>query len=93
MQVAEPESEGRKSGVFAGVGEAAKPTATPTIEAMPAVEQQPAAAAAVEAVAAPVAPAGGGPFAPVAPEDMANTNEGGKLHASEFDGAGRGGRS
>jgi murein DD-endopeptidase MepM/ murein hydrolase activator NlpD len=39
---------------------------------------------AVDAVAAAPVPVGGEPIAPVAPEDMANTNEGGKLHASEF---------
>jgi cell wall-associated NlpC family hydrolase/murein DD-endopeptidase MepM/ murein hydrolase activator NlpD len=81
-----PPVDAGASGVFAGV---AGPVKAATVGAMPAVEQQPAAAAAAapvaEAVAPAVAPPSGGPVAPVAPEDMANTNEGGKLHASEFD--------
>ena len=74
---------GGESGVFAGV--AAETAKAPTVGAMPAVEQaaEPAAAVA-EAAAAPTAPAVGAAVAPIAPEDMANTNEGGKLHASEF---------
>ena len=75
----------RVSGIFAGVAE--PEAAAQTVGALPAVEQ-PAqaspAAAVVEQAAAPVVAAGSGPFAPVAAEDMANTNEGGKLHASEF---------
>jgi cell wall-associated NlpC family hydrolase len=75
----------RQSGVFAGVAPEAEAAKTPTIGAMRAAEQPPPAAAAVaEAVAAPVAPAPGAPMPPIAPEDMANTNEGGKLHGSEF---------
>ena len=85
-----PEPASGESGVFLAAAER-QPAAAGTVGAMRAVEQ-PAAAAPqpVQAVAevgvAPTVPAppSGGPIAPVAPEDMANTNEGGKLHASEF---------
>ncbi len=76
----------RQSGVFAGVAPEADTAKTPTIAGMAAAEPAPPPAAAVaDAVAAaPAAPAPGVPLPPIAPEDMANTNAGGKLHGSEF---------
>ena len=86
VQVAEAESEGRKSGVFAGVGGGGEARSDPDDRG----DARRRATAGCRGrrrrgCTAPVAPTGGGAFAPVAPEDMANTNEGGKLHASEFD--------
>ncbi|MFL5930291.1 MAG: NlpC/P60 family protein, partial [Gaiellaceae bacterium] len=76
-----------QSGVFAAPAAPASDGGAQTVGAIPAVEQQPAgpaAVAVVDAVAPAPAAVPGATFAPVAPEDMANTNEGGKLHASEF---------
>ncbi len=81
---AQPQPEVRESGVFASAAETAPASGSPTVGAIPAVEEQPAQAAAEVVAVTPPVP-GGGPVAPVAAEDMANTNEGGKLHASEFD--------
>jgi cell wall-associated NlpC family hydrolase/murein DD-endopeptidase MepM/ murein hydrolase activator NlpD len=87
VQMPIPEPESRESGVFAAPA-AASGGGGQTVGAMPAVAEQPQQQqqpVAVEAVAAPTPVAvPGAPVAPVAPEDMANTNEGGKLHASEF---------
>jgi murein DD-endopeptidase MepM/ murein hydrolase activator NlpD len=81
---AAPEAPSRASGVFAAPTAPAEGGAQ-TVGAMPAAEPQPQPGAVVDAVVpAPVAIPGAA-VAPVAPEDMANTNEGGKLHASEFD--------
>jgi cell wall-associated NlpC family hydrolase/murein DD-endopeptidase MepM/ murein hydrolase activator NlpD len=84
-----PEAATGQSGVFATPGAAAPAGASPTVSDLPAVEPAPAPAgqpvqAAADVVAQAPAAGTGGPIAPVAPEDMANTNEGGKLHASEF---------
>jgi cell wall-associated NlpC family hydrolase/murein DD-endopeptidase MepM/ murein hydrolase activator NlpD len=83
------------SGVFVAAADASKSGGSPTIGAVPAVQQpapaqpaaaveQPVAAVADAAAVPPVAPVPGAPAAPLAPEDMANTNSGGKLHDSEF---------
>ena len=86
-QMPAPEPESGASGVFAAPAAAPAAGGAQTVGAMPVAQPQPAAAQAFVDAAVPSAPAAipGAPIAPVAPEDMANTNEGGKLHASEFD--------
>ena len=77
-----------QSGVFAAPSAPASGGGAQTVGAIPAAEpqQQPAAAAvAADAVApAPAAVVPGAPIAPIAAEDLSNTNTGGKMHESEF---------
>ena len=83
-----PEPAPRQSGVFAAPtpgsdGSSQTVGSIPAVGEQPPPQQPPVGQVVVDAVAAPSAVAGV-PVAPIAAEDLNNTNTGGKMHESEF---------